>query len=668
MAGAPRGAAAVTPSIRDTRAPVFRGAPDDAISAVAVTADGRAALTSGDLDGARLWPALDGSLEPVVLDVPAARPHGLALAKLPGGGFGIAIIDDAGGLIVERLDGDGRRLSHASFAPEPPVREVVALARGVIARRADHTLVLLDWAGAELARLGAEPGQQLADVAANGTTVVAAERDDTSARVREVTLGDPAHAALAWGATVPHAIAFPAAPASGSNGGPSVEVPVSPIASPALAIAVSPNGTRIAVLVGNGPHGSQVSIVDARGGRELAVAPVAEARSLGFIDDDHVLVRDPAALWIVSTSANPTQRALSTTNPSPSDGDAFATGAGIAVSGFENELALSTADLDTYLGYGVLAPSAVGAGSDDTLVVGVGDGVDTLDASLAPIPARHLDLPNASVDDVTHLAGDDWFVEAHDDRRSHAYLAHPIAHTLTPLSLELQNSMPAEFEPATNLLVLSYTQKPIAMRYDPALHTLAPVELAAAKAGSTAVVTPTNPELAKGSHLVVLTYESVQTATWYGDDAGTAKLAQLAMSSATYLGADRAGQLFAVDNATGKLAMVVTGTQVGTLPYDRGTIAGDWSGKLVAQGGATAMRVYDLAGNVVWEHALPQMSSPIWLADGGIAAVASSGLLRFDATGLLIGQTCGWRFGVTLRPHLQALRGPTVCEAERRSR
>src|SRR6184192_590488 len=44
-----------------------------AISTLAVTPDGTAAITADQLGGMRLWPVLDGSREPLVVDLPHAR-------------------------------------------------------------------------------------------------------------------------------------------------------------------------------------------------------------------------------------------------------------------------------------------------------------------------------------------------------------------------------------------------------------------------------------------------------------------------------------------------------------------------------------------------------------------------------------------------------------------
>src|SRR5207237_6681763 len=65
------------------------------IRLVAVTADGGAVLSCDEFAGARLWPALDGSAEPRVVDLPEAQA--VAIGKRDDG-FAVLAIDQVGGL------------------------------------------------------------------------------------------------------------------------------------------------------------------------------------------------------------------------------------------------------------------------------------------------------------------------------------------------------------------------------------------------------------------------------------------------------------------------------------------------------------------------------------------------------------------------------------------
>src|SRR5580692_10200204 len=186
-ATAPGGAAAAAPP------PLVHAAPPERMQVVAVTADGSAAFT-GDADGdGRLWAALDGSVEPVVVDLPPARDAAIAR---DGDGFGIAVVDDAGGLVVEAFDRDGRRRARATVAPDPVARELAAVDAGIVVRRADHSIALLDWRGHQLARLVANPGEQLTHLAGNGHAAIVATARGKQAQLRRIDL---AAGALAWG-------------------------------------------------------------------------------------------------------------------------------------------------------------------------------------------------------------------------------------------------------------------------------------------------------------------------------------------------------------------------------------------------------------------------------------------------------------------------------------
>jgi hypothetical protein len=79
-------------------APLRRGLPHRfAIDRIELTADGRVAVTRDQGGKLRLWPALDGSREPLPIPAPEARDVDLAPS---GDGHDIALIDTAGGVHV----------------------------------------------------------------------------------------------------------------------------------------------------------------------------------------------------------------------------------------------------------------------------------------------------------------------------------------------------------------------------------------------------------------------------------------------------------------------------------------------------------------------------------------------------------------------------------------
>src|SRR5205085_654217 len=144
--------------------------------------------------------ALDGSREPVVVDLPRARE--LAIAR-DGAGFVVALRDEVGGVVVATIDAGGRTLAHGSLEPDPAFAGIAATDAGILGWRADHTILLLAPDGAVRARLAADAGQQLVDVASNGKTAVAlvAMGSETGER-RRARLVDVAAGKLAWGAWI----------------------------------------------------------------------------------------------------------------------------------------------------------------------------------------------------------------------------------------------------------------------------------------------------------------------------------------------------------------------------------------------------------------------------------------------------------------------------------
>ena len=609
---------------------VVHAPPEDAITLVALTPDGRAALSIGDLDGGRLWPALDGSVEPVALELPSARSA--ALARDERGGYDIAIVDDAGGVVLERVDADGARVARTSVEPDPAVAEVVTVPRGVIARRVDQSLAWIGWDGVVRARLAAEPGDQLVGLASNGREVVAVVRAGATERPRFVTVG----AGLAWGA----AIAYDAAGT----------------------VAVSPSGARVAVLADAGAPSAHVAVVDARHSVELVGAPVGEAAHVGFLDDDHVLVSNAAGVRVVGVASSEVSRAL--------DGgvqpEAFAAAGGVAVSASNADLVISTAAADAYLGYGVLVPYAIAPGSDGRTIVAASDGgLDVLGRDLAAIPARHLDFTGQRMYVAVHLDGNDWFVEGMDDKVAHAYLVDPVAGTTKEAGPPMPSVLPAAYDPTTQIIALSYGQTPRALRYDPQRHEVRPLALDPAIVHASTLLWPVSPALAGGAHLVTMSYEHGQTVTWYGDDVGAKQLAKLDVQL-SFLGVDRAGRALLWDPAAHQLQLVQTGKPVGTIAFEGSSAVGDPTGTRLAQAGERGVGVYEVpSGRVVWRHDMEATGVPQWAGDGTLAVLMTTGIVRFDASGAVTAARCGWRFGLTPKPHGQAPRGRSVCQALR---
>lgn len=152
-----------------------------AITAIALDPTGETALTRDGSGSVRLWPALDGSREPLI--VPIRDPRSMALAAR-GEGWTLALLDGAGGARIVGVDATGKMEPLASLPPTDPLLEIAVLPGGerAVAIGADHVIRLLDRKGSTLARLdvpGLRPASlRLATAAEGGPRVFAVTSGD----------------------------------------------------------------------------------------------------------------------------------------------------------------------------------------------------------------------------------------------------------------------------------------------------------------------------------------------------------------------------------------------------------------------------------------------------------------------------------------------------------
>ncbi len=110
------------------------------IQLLAVSDDGTAAVTADFNRMIRVWPALDGTREPVVVTGPV--PTALAIAH-DGDGFAIAIEDAGGTLHVERITRDGAQRPEVAIESPLPYEQLEATRTGFVALRADDTVDMI---------------------------------------------------------------------------------------------------------------------------------------------------------------------------------------------------------------------------------------------------------------------------------------------------------------------------------------------------------------------------------------------------------------------------------------------------------------------------------------------------------------------------------------------
>lgn len=122
------------------------------IDRVALSADGTAALTRDGLGGTRLWPALDGTAEPIM--IPLRSPQAFSLAHTSSGWVAF-VVDASGGAKSFAIAKNGTIDTLGELPPFKPLFEGHVLPGGkhVLALYRDHTLRLLTIAGEEVAKL-----------------------------------------------------------------------------------------------------------------------------------------------------------------------------------------------------------------------------------------------------------------------------------------------------------------------------------------------------------------------------------------------------------------------------------------------------------------------------------------------------------------------------------
>lgn len=161
------------------------------VNQVAVTEDGLAAVTTDGARAVRLWPALDGKREPVVLAM--RHPAKIAIAR-GGGGLVIAGVDDIGQLDLVRTTAEGDPTRHVEVAMRPVVA-IRTTSAGFVVLRDDRSVALIDLDGAIRGELVTEPGEYLASIAARRDAVLAIVETDEGVHGRWIDL-----ATFTWGA------------------------------------------------------------------------------------------------------------------------------------------------------------------------------------------------------------------------------------------------------------------------------------------------------------------------------------------------------------------------------------------------------------------------------------------------------------------------------------
>ncbi|MBV8761325.1 MAG: hypothetical protein JO257_28770 [Deltaproteobacteria bacterium] len=594
--------------------------PAGPITLIAVTADGRAAVTADEGGGLRLWPALDGTKEPRVVVAPQA--HQLALARR-GDGFTIGVLDAGGGLVIANVDGEGRARSHATLPTEPAFLGIAMTAAGLLAWRADQIAVLLDADGAPIGQLGTQPGERLVTIAERGGHAMALLERAGKRGMRSLTVG----AAMAWGDWVE-------------------------VGDVADLLAIAPDGRHVVV-----QRKDIVVVLDIKG----QLVDEANALSTDRIDwlDDTTLVYATRSGLAFHVKAR-------TVGPRGSTGAVLAVGGGHAVAAAGSELAIATPAHTQYLGYGVVSPSVAQPAIDGQLVIGLGDSFVTLDRSLHEVGEPTFPVPaSTEVADLRWLGGDAWAVEASHVGNGETFLVLVGGGKSKVVEAGRWSAHVMSYEPSTHLLTLSLGNAPAVYRFDPGKLELARIAALPSETSTQTELVPLAPARAGGMTILHLTLHAVTTARWLRDPAKLKEPTTSVTLAAGFAGADSAGHVFGWEPGDGAMRLVVfeQGRRVGVLPANgRVSVWPAPTGERLLEIGAHDVSLLSVAGKLLWSTPIEGATQGSWLSDGGVAIITAAGIARLDpATGAIVAARCGWEFSLATAPHPPTPKLEPVC-------
>ncbi len=628
---------------------------------IAITEQGDAALTVDDASGLWLWPALDGTREPIAIAA-TVEARQVAIGHRPRGGYLAGLIDPAGGVELLELSADGAVDGRAQLPIDPAATEVVAYAGDMLVLRADQSVSRVDGSGRVLGRIVADPGTQIAAIAVRAGRAAAGPVDGTVLRWLDLAHG------IAWG--------------------PSLELPIA-IDGP---IAIAPGGQRLAAF--DASLHTAIMI-------ELATVPSVVAcprlepaiggTDLGFLDDDHVVVpggksRHVTRVGTCEDAAPP---------PIEIGASPLAIGDGIAIAAERGGLEVATASTVEHLGYHRMATSFLDAytgdhgelwmwsrqrpDDSDTFVIddelrdrgSVTDGLHRVATHIIVLDGEHGAMYRRNIGPVVVGRGPAPWPDGATSWDDHVY--DPITHVLgSPTASGYQ-----------------------LFRYDLASATLSAIQtiVPTIHRGEGVRVHVADPKLA-GIAAVATSAAEIQ---WFPAAPGAPPVDRPYLG--TLVVVDRAGTVYTREHDT--LVLLTPGgvTRVrfpfavpshdddddddddddekprrraspslasfAPVPRIEPEVVPSHDARRVALLGSDRLVVIDSTGRARWDRPIDDPVQVRWGAgDRRLLVLTSHGMLALDAiTGKPVVRACGWRFGRTREPLPQTVyAAPTVCE------
>ncbi|MDQ3337772.1 MAG: hypothetical protein M4D80_21640 [Myxococcota bacterium] len=614
-----------------------------AIISVAVSDDGNAALTIDAGNSVRLWPALDGTREPVA--VPLVAPQEMVLAR-SGDEFRIAALDTAGGLSLLRVDANGQLVGKTSMPFDQPYALVVANGDGYLALRADQTIERLDAKGTQLGALSPETGQRIATIVARRGRAMAfmTSVDGVVGRWLDTTKD------LAWGAATPVMAIDP------------------------VSVVLSPDHTRIAAL----QKKTRRAVI-----AELAtgtVTPLKRNRTdlvplnwiaedrVAFAHDEFELSRvewfDATGKLISGIGDDFELEFVSVLTMEAADNR--------VVSFMGHQLVLVEPRKLRYLGYQTHAASRLRA-TPAGMVASMGGSSEILDDSLQierRAPAKNArDL--VPIDETFALAitgvptkpgvFDDTLVSPQKKSSGVEVVLFEGQTRQQVLKMKV-SEMRLRYEPATRLLAMNGGSSITFARFDQTTKRFGEPIVLPVKSKIRDIFL-LDPAVAGGAVALVAhggKGDIVMRAIH--EDELTGALPREAVALPGELEAvDRAGHIFIrhdADTVAIQSGMIEVGRLTG-LKDMKVRPAPD--GKRVALFGRGRVIVANLDGSQRWSIGFPGIKDLQWTGDELVAL--ANGLAKLDAdTGATVGARCGWKFGLRTTASFMDLAGSTICD------
>jgi hypothetical protein len=623
------------------------------ITRVAVTERADVALTIDSIDDARLWPTLDGTREPVQLELGQTRVATIAHAGSDE--LVIGVIDDADNASIVRVTRDGAIRSRVAIPGELAVKQLAAIDGGVIAVRADQSIERYDANGVPHGKLVGDPGEQFGALAVRGNgaavlvtkpeaeptqpslppskTVVIDDVEMATAlghgpfagEVRFIVLGDGLGDGLAWGPR---------------------RALVKPVELTTLAIA--PDHRKLAVVDVN--H-ALVEVLDAADMHQLGEPVLINnaMTALGFSDNDNLAVFDSVISWW------PAEK-----NPVPLRAFGGAVGDHLAVGGSTTSLELDTREHQRFLGWTTGAAgrlSAIGGG----FALGDRNGnLEMLDDRLELV--HEIDLANMGTSsspiwiDSTHAV-----FEQESDGHINAALVD-LVHIDRPITIASYDYIVwIDYSPALHQIAIVDEHAVHRFAIDPTTYATTPLPdlhgpatrvqlLDPAKSGGAIAIGFTNTYPGSFSYL-----------EWHGTETTGSDTIR---ESSTLLGAGDDGTIYTYGK--GELWAIrdrEPHVLAKTNELEHASISSD--GTLIAVADAANVTMYDSRGRALWQRELWQPETIELSKDQRRIAVASrGGLVELDAaTGERIAAACAYGFGLHDTGWQQRTSNePTVCE------